>query len=175
MRDWLYVDDHCEALWLITEKGAAGETYNIGGECEKRNRDVVNTICELLEELYPSQGKYPHPEANTACSPVQGFDHLRPTVPATTDGTQSTAKRYAKISAEAKIRLCRRPARHDIVIYRGRELGEQCEPAKIRRGSQIIRAGFESFCHSVKCTREEYENFRHRHRLRWTGDRHLPG
>ena len=59
VRDWLYVDDHCEALWLILEKGAAGETYNIGGECEKRNRDVVNTICELLEELYPLRENIP--------------------------------------------------------------------------------------------------------------------
>jgi dTDP-glucose 4,6-dehydratase len=47
------VEDHCEAIWLILEKGKAGETYNIGGECEKKNIEVVKTICEVLEEAYP--------------------------------------------------------------------------------------------------------------------------
>jgi len=53
VRDWLYVDDHCEAVWQILKKGAAGETYNIGGECEKRNIEVVKEICSLLDELAP--------------------------------------------------------------------------------------------------------------------------
>lgn len=53
VRDWLYVEDHCEAIWLILSKGKSGETYNIGGECEKRNLDVVTTICDTLEEIYP--------------------------------------------------------------------------------------------------------------------------
>jgi dTDP-glucose 4,6-dehydratase len=53
VRDWLYVEDHCEAIWLILNRGKAGETYNIGGECEKQNIDIVNTICDLLETLYP--------------------------------------------------------------------------------------------------------------------------
>jgi dTDP-glucose 4,6-dehydratase len=53
IRDWLYVEDHCEAIWLILGKGKPGETYNIGGECEKRNIDVVNAICDMLEELHP--------------------------------------------------------------------------------------------------------------------------
>jgi dTDP-glucose 4,6-dehydratase len=53
VRDWLYVEDHGEAIWLILSKGKPGETYNIGGECEKRNIDVVNAICDVLEELYP--------------------------------------------------------------------------------------------------------------------------
>jgi dTDP-glucose 4,6-dehydratase len=54
VRDWLYVEDHCDAVWLILSRGKAGETYNIGGECEKRNIEVVNAICDVLEELYPS-------------------------------------------------------------------------------------------------------------------------
>jgi dTDP-glucose 4,6-dehydratase len=53
VRDWLYVEDHCEAIWMILNKGIAGETYNIGGECEKQNLEVVNTICEVLEGLTP--------------------------------------------------------------------------------------------------------------------------
>jgi len=51
VRDWLYVDDHAEALVLIATKGQAGETYNVGGESEKQNLDVVHTLCDLLEEL----------------------------------------------------------------------------------------------------------------------------
>jgi dTDP-glucose 4,6-dehydratase len=53
VRDWLYVEDHCEAIWLILMKGIAGETYNIGGECEKQNIEVAKSICAVLEELHP--------------------------------------------------------------------------------------------------------------------------
>jgi len=53
VRDWLHVEDHCEAIWRILEKGRSGETYNVGGECEKQNIEVVYGICDLLEELYP--------------------------------------------------------------------------------------------------------------------------
>ena len=53
VRDWLYVEDHARALCLVAEKGTPGETYNIGGHNEKRNIDVVNTICALLDELSP--------------------------------------------------------------------------------------------------------------------------
>ncbi len=53
VRDWLYVEDHCEAIWLILAKGRTGETYNIGGECEKRNIEVVHAVCDLLEEFLP--------------------------------------------------------------------------------------------------------------------------
>ncbi len=53
VRDWLYVGDHCEAVWLILAKGKPGGTYNIGGECERKNIAVVQTICDLLEELHP--------------------------------------------------------------------------------------------------------------------------
>ena len=53
IRDWLHVSDHCRALRLIMSKGSIGETYNIGGNAEKRNIDVVNTICEILDELKP--------------------------------------------------------------------------------------------------------------------------
>lgn len=53
VRDWLYVDDHARALYLVLHKGVIGETYNIGGHNEKRNLSVVQTICSLLEELMP--------------------------------------------------------------------------------------------------------------------------
>jgi len=53
VRDWLYVEDHCEAVRLVLERGRVGETYNIGGGCEKQNIDVVKAICSLLDELKP--------------------------------------------------------------------------------------------------------------------------
>ncbi len=54
VRDWIYVEDHCSALWLILNKGKIGETYNVGGECEKENIEVVKKICNVLEEFLPS-------------------------------------------------------------------------------------------------------------------------
>jgi dTDP-glucose 4,6-dehydratase len=50
VRDWLYVQDHCEAIWAVIEKGRVGETYNIGGNCQKMNIDVVRTLCRVLAE-----------------------------------------------------------------------------------------------------------------------------
>ena len=53
VRDWLYVEDHARALFAVITKGVIGETYNIGGHNEKANIEVVNLICELLDELVP--------------------------------------------------------------------------------------------------------------------------
>lgn len=55
IRDWLYVDDHARALHLVVQEGAIGETYNIGGHNEHTNLDVVESLCELLEELAPNK------------------------------------------------------------------------------------------------------------------------
>jgi len=55
IRDWLYVDDHARALRLIFEKGKVGETYNIGGHNERHNLEVVETVCDLMEELHPAK------------------------------------------------------------------------------------------------------------------------
>ncbi|WP_036200678.1 dTDP-glucose 4,6-dehydratase [Marinomonas profundimaris] len=55
IRDWLYVEDHARALVKVAIEGKVGETYNIGGHNEKRNIDVVKTICALLEELVPTK------------------------------------------------------------------------------------------------------------------------
>jgi len=55
IRDWLYVEDHVKALTLILEKGLVGETYNVGGDSEKTNLEVVNMICSILDELSPSK------------------------------------------------------------------------------------------------------------------------
>jgi dTDP-glucose 4,6-dehydratase len=59
VRDWLFVDDHVEALYKVVLEGALGETYNIGGHNEKKNIDVVNTICDILEDIIPlEEGSY---------------------------------------------------------------------------------------------------------------------
>lgn len=62
VRDWLYVQDHVEALWTVISRGAIGETYNIGGGEELRNIDVVHAICALLDELRPLAAGRPHAE-----------------------------------------------------------------------------------------------------------------
>ena len=54
VRDWLYVGDHCEAIALVLEKGELGETYNVGGDSEKTNLEVVTTICSIMDEFHPA-------------------------------------------------------------------------------------------------------------------------
>nr|WP_159466284.1 dTDP-glucose 4,6-dehydratase [Scandinavium goeteborgense] len=58
IRDWLYVEDHARALYTVVTQGEKGETYNIGGHNEKKNLDVVQTICDLLDEIVPKEGSY---------------------------------------------------------------------------------------------------------------------
>ena len=59
IRDWLYVGDHCSAIRLVLEAGRVGETYNVGGNSEKTNLDVVHTLCGILDELKPVSGEWP--------------------------------------------------------------------------------------------------------------------
>lgn len=58
IRDWLYVEDHARALYTVVRHGKAGETYNIGGHNEKQNIEVVQTICDILQELQPQNQSY---------------------------------------------------------------------------------------------------------------------
>jgi dTDP-glucose 4,6-dehydratase len=58
VRDWLYVVDHCTAIRTVLRKGSLGETYNVGGNNQRANLDVVRTICALLDELKPGEGPY---------------------------------------------------------------------------------------------------------------------
>ena len=58
VRDWLYVEDHADALLLVVEKGRIGRSYNIGGENERRNIDLVRTICAILDEKRPKDRPY---------------------------------------------------------------------------------------------------------------------
>ena len=58
IRDWLFVEDHARAIYKVVTEGKVGETYNIGGHNEKKNLEVVNTICDILDTLVPKGSKY---------------------------------------------------------------------------------------------------------------------
>ena len=58
VRDWLYVLDHCKGINLAFQNGKSGEVYNIGGKNEKTNLDIVNVICEILDEKRPKDTSY---------------------------------------------------------------------------------------------------------------------
>ena len=71
VRDWLFVEDHCRAIRRVLEAGQPGETYNIGGNCERANLDIVRTICRTVDELRPG---LPH----APCSSLITFVKDRP-------------------------------------------------------------------------------------------------
>ncbi|MEQ1556455.1 MAG: dTDP-glucose 4,6-dehydratase [Sideroxydans sp.] len=72
IRDWLYVEDHARALYLVMNKGKLGETYNIGGWNEKTNLEVVHAICAILDELRPQNA--PHTNLITYVKDRPGHD-----------------------------------------------------------------------------------------------------
>jgi dTDP-glucose 4,6-dehydratase len=56
VRDWLYVEDHCEAIAIVLARGTVGQTYNIGGGSEKRNLEIVETVCDTVDEMAGRRG-----------------------------------------------------------------------------------------------------------------------
>ena len=74
VRDWLYVEDHCEAIRMVLAKGRLGETYNIGGWSERRNIEIVKTICSILDELCPNDPVVPHGKLITFVKDRPGHD-----------------------------------------------------------------------------------------------------
>ena len=74
IRDWLYVEDHARALFAILSKARAGETYNIGGNAERTNLDVVQSICRLLDEMLPDSPHRPHQRLITFVADRPGHD-----------------------------------------------------------------------------------------------------
>ncbi len=74
VRDWLFVQDHCEAVRLVLARGRAGETYNIGGWNEKRNIEIVEMICSILDELCPDDPVTPHRKLLTFVKDRPGHD-----------------------------------------------------------------------------------------------------
>lgn len=105
IRDWLYVEDHADALLLVLEKGSLGRSYNIGGENERRNIDLVRTICALLDEMAPKATPYadqitfvtdrPGHDARYAIDPSRIRDELgwRPSV-TVEEGLRRTVRWY---------------------------------------------------------------------------------
>jgi dTDP-glucose 4,6-dehydratase len=74
VRDWLYVGDHCAAVREVLERGRVGETYNIGGRCERRNIDIVHAVCTILDELHPESPVIPHEKLITYVKDRPGHD-----------------------------------------------------------------------------------------------------
>src|SRR6202142_2424802 len=74
VRDWLFVADHCEAVLAVLARGGCGETYNIGGCNEKRNLDLVQEICDILDELRPRDLVVPHRQLITFVKDRPGHD-----------------------------------------------------------------------------------------------------
>ncbi len=74
VRDWLYVLDHCRAIWRVLEAGRPGEVYNIGGNSERSNLEVVDGLCALLDELVPDSPHRPHAELKTFVDDRPGHD-----------------------------------------------------------------------------------------------------
>jgi dTDP-glucose 4,6-dehydratase len=74
IRDWLYVEDHCRGIDLILKKGRIGETYNIGGNCEKTNLEVVETVCTLMDEIHPNKNLTPYSSLLTFIKDRPGHD-----------------------------------------------------------------------------------------------------
>lgn len=72
VRDWLYVEDHADALLTVLEKGALGRSYNIGGENEAKNIDLVRTICAHMDDLHPAGA--PHADLITFVTDRPGHD-----------------------------------------------------------------------------------------------------
>ncbi len=64
IRDWLYVEDHCKALHAVISRGRIGQTYNIGGNNEKRNIDLVHLLCTLMDELVPQASSLQSPASS---------------------------------------------------------------------------------------------------------------
>jgi dTDP-glucose 4,6-dehydratase len=74
VRDWLFVEDHCRAIQLVLERGRIGETYNIGGMCERQNVEVVERICRLLDDLAPKAGGKSYGEQKSYVRDRPGHD-----------------------------------------------------------------------------------------------------
>jgi len=74
VRDWLYVKDHCRALWTILKKGRLGETYNIGGRGERTNLQVLDALCAILDRLVPRKAGGTHADLKKFVPDRPGHD-----------------------------------------------------------------------------------------------------
>jgi dTDP-glucose 4,6-dehydratase len=95
IRDWLYVEDHAKALTLVLGRGTVGQTYNVGGRNERTNLHVVETVCDLLDQLAPNAAR------------IDVSSPSLPIAPATTAAMQSTPRSWNASSAGGPRRISR--------------------------------------------------------------------
>jgi len=95
IRDWLYVEDHCEGILLVLERGRVGEKYNIGGQNERTNLEVVDRICDALETITPAAGN-----AALAARGMRAYHELKTFVPDRPGHDRRYAIDATKIRAE---------------------------------------------------------------------------
>jgi len=74
IRDWLYVDDHCEAIWQVATRGQVGETFCVGGDNQPPNIEIVRTICQIMDELQPRSVWAPHEKLISYVADRPGHD-----------------------------------------------------------------------------------------------------
>ena len=74
VRDWLYVTDHCRAIVEVLERGEVGQTYNVGGNNQRSNLEVVHTVCTFLDKLVPDSAFRPHAQLITYVTDRPGHD-----------------------------------------------------------------------------------------------------
>ena len=133
VRDWLHVEDHAEALTLVLRKGRPGETYNVGGDSERRNIDVVRAICALLDEMLPNSMTRPHEKLIQFVTDRPGHD-VRYAIDA------SKIQQRARLAAAAQFRG--RPAPDRALVPRqSRLVGARHERRLSRRaaGAEELR------------------------------------
>jgi dTDP-glucose 4,6-dehydratase len=74
VRDWLYVDDHCDAIWTVVNRGGLGETYNVGGDNQPTNIEIIKEVCAILDELASDSGHAPHDSLCVSVADRPGHD-----------------------------------------------------------------------------------------------------
>ncbi len=126
VRDWIYVEDHCDGIWLALERGRLGEKYNLGGGNERTNLEIVDAICSQLETLRPA--------ASNPALAAQGIDHYQALKTFVAD-RPGHDRRYAIDASKARAELGWR-AKHDFDAGLARtvrwylEQREWCEAAQ---------------------------------------------
>ncbi|HEY5049191.1 MAG TPA: dTDP-glucose 4,6-dehydratase [Rhizomicrobium sp.] len=132
VRDWLYVEDHAQALYLVLTRGRVGESYNVGANCERRNIDVVWAICDLLDEMVPANDGKPRRELIKSVADRPGHDHryaidaskMREEI-----GWSARESFTSGIGKTVRWYLERKDWWHNSATYRGERLGLGTQPA----------------------------------------------
>ena len=101
VRDWLYVGDHCDAIWTVIERGAVGETYNVGGNAEVDNLTLVRTLCAILDDRRPEGA--PHADLVEFVTDRPGHDRRYAVDTAKVEGLGWRPRRTLREGLEATV------------------------------------------------------------------------